>query len=139
MGQKIDQFCTDLNKDLTQADNRLQHLKAQLETANQESRDAIQAKLDEAKSSLEHQKQNAKDREHQIKSYLEEKKAEAQHDIADWKKRREIKKLEKRAERREEYAGNTVLIAMAAIDEAHVALLEALDARLDADEAEASA
>ena len=139
MGEKIDQFCNDLNKDLTEADNRLQHLKAQLETANRETRDAIQAKLEEAKSSLDQQKQKAKDREHQIKSYLEEKKAEAQHDIADWKKRREIKKLEKRAERREEYAADTILIAMAAIDEAHVAVLEALDARLDADEAQASA
>ena len=139
MGAKIDEFCDDLRSDLTAADNRLQDLKGQLETANQETREAIQAKLDKAKANLEAQKRKAEERRHDVKSYLEEKVAEAQHDIDDWKKRREIKKLEKRAQRREEYAADTILFAMAAIDEANVAVLEALDARLDVEDAEAAA
>ena len=136
MGEKIDQFCNELRDELTAADNRLQHLKGQLETANQETREAIQSKLDKAKADLDERKRTAEDRRQQVKSYLEEKLAEAQHDIDDWKKRREIKKLERRAERSEKYAADTVLFAMAAIDEANVAILEALDARLDVEEAE---
>lgn len=138
MGEKIDEFCSDLRDDLTAAENRLQYLKVQVDNAGQETREAIQTKLDQAKSDLEEQKHKADERQHRIKSYLEDKVAEAEHDINDWKAKRELKKLEKRAERREYYAADTVLIAMAAIDEANVAILEALEARLDADDAEAA-
>lgn len=138
MGEKIDEFCSDLRDDLTAAENRLQYLKVQVDNAGQETREAIQTKLDQAKSDLEEQKHKADERQHRVKSYLEDKVAEAQHDISDWKAKHELKKLEKRAERREYYAADTVLIAMAAIDEANVAILEALEARLDADDAEAA-
>lgn len=136
MSEKIDQFCNELRDDLTAAENRLQYLKVQVESANQETRKAIQSKLDQAKADLEEQKRKTDDRRHQVKSYLEEKVAEAQHDIDDWKTKREIKKLETRAQRRENYAADTVFFAMAAIDEANVAILEALDARLDVEDAE---
>jgi DNA anti-recombination protein RmuC len=138
MGEKIDQFCNELREELTAADNRLQYLKVQVENANRETRNAIQAKLDQAKADLEEQQRKAEDRRHEVKRYFEGKVAEAEHDIEDWKKRREIKKLEKRAQRRERYAADTVLFAMASIDEATVAILEALAARLDVEDAEAA-
>ena len=134
MGEKIDEFCNDLRDDLTAADKRLQDLKGQVENANQETREAVQAKLDQARANLDQQKSKAEDRQQRIKSYLDEKVAETQHDINDWKTKREIKKLERRAERREGYAADTVIIAMAAIDEANLAVLEALDARFDAED-----
>jgi chromosome segregation ATPase len=136
MGEKIDEFCNDLRDDLTAADKRLQDLKGQVENANQETREAVQAKLDQAKANLDQQKSKAEDRQQRIKSYLDEKVTETQHDINDWKTKREIKKLERRAERREGYAADTVIIAMAAIDEANLAVLEALDARFDAEDAQ---
>ncbi len=136
MGEKIDEFSKKLRDDLTAADNRLQDLKGQVENANQETREAIQAKLDQAKANLDEQKRKAEDRQQRIKSYLDDKVTETQHDINDWKTKREIKKLERRAERREGYAADTVLIAMAAIDEANFAVLEALEARFDAEDAQ---
>lgn len=136
MGEKINEFCNELRDDLTAADNRLQDLKGQVENANQETREAIQAKLDQAKADLDEHKRKAEDRQQRIKSYLDEKVAETQHDIDDWKTKRQIKKLERRADRRESYAADTVIIAMAAIDEANFAVLEALDARLDAEDAQ---
>ena len=42
-------------------------------------------------------------------------------------------------ERRENYAADAIFIAAAAIDEANVAFLEALEARLDAEEAHGAA
>jgi len=136
MGEKIDEFCNELRDDLTAADSRLQGLKGQVENANRETREAIQAKLDQAKADLDEHKRKAEDRQQRIKSYLDDKVAETQHDINDWKTKREIKKLERRAERRESYASDTVLIAMVAIDEANFAVLEALEARLDAEDAQ---
>jgi chromosome segregation ATPase len=136
MGEKINEFCNELRDDLTAADNRLQDLKDQVENANRETREAIQAKLDQAKANLDEQKRKGEDRQQRIKSYLDDKVTETQHDINDWKTKREITKLERRAERRESYAADTVLIAMAAIDEANLAVLEALDARFDAEDAQ---
>jgi hypothetical protein len=136
MGEKIDQFCNELREELTAADNRLQYLKVQVENANRETRNAIQAKLDQAKADLEEQQRKAEDRRHEVRRYFEEKVAEAEHDIG--KKRREVKELEKHAQRRERYAADTVLFAMASIDEATVAILEALAARLDVEDAEAA-
>jgi len=57
----------------------------------------------------------------------------------DWKQKRELHRLDKRAERRENYAADAIFIAAAAIDEANVAFLEALEARLDAEEAHGAA
>ena len=70
MGAKIGEFCDDLRSDLTAADNRLQDLKGQLETANQETREAIQGKLDKAKANLEAQKRKAEERRHDVKRIM---------------------------------------------------------------------
>ena len=64
------------------------------------------------------------------------KKAEAKSTIDDWKAKREAKKLAHRADRAEEYAAATIRVALASLDEAEQAVLEAVGARLDADEAE---
>jgi hypothetical protein len=135
MGERIDQFTNDLRDKLNAADNRLDHLKAQLENAGQETQDAIESKLNQAKADIEEQKTKVKDGQQRAKDFLAADLAETKQDIHSWKQNREIKKLEKRAERRENYAADTVLFAMAAIDEANVAILEALEARLDADDA----
>jgi predicted nucleic acid-binding Zn-ribbon protein len=139
MGEKIDKFTNDLREQLTTADNRLNDLKNQVESAGEESRDAIQAKIDQAKSALEEQKSKAEEGRQRVKSYLEADLAETNQDVHDWKQKRELHKLDKRAERRENYAADAIFIAAAAIDEANVAFLEALEARLDAEEAHGAA
>lgn len=65
----------------------------------------------------------------------EEKQAEVQSKVEEWKVKREIGELNRRAERAENYAASVVVVAMAAIDEAEEAILEAMAARLDADKA----
>ena len=67
-----------------------------------------------------------------------EKKAETQAKIDHWKRERELKKLDSRADDAEEYAAAAISIAVVAVEEAKVATLEAVLARLDAEDAHAA-
>ena len=53
--------------------------------------------------------------------------------------KREIHKLEKRADNAEDYAATAIVIAAAAVDEAEIAILEAVGARMLAEDAAAEA
>ena len=61
--------------------------------------------------------------------------AEVEEQVTEWKAKRQTDKLEKRAERAEEYAETCVAVALASAAEAEEAILEALAARMDADNA----
>jgi hypothetical protein len=55
--------------------------------------------------------------------------------VEDWKEKREKEKLLHRAEKAEEYAAAAIVLAAAAIQEAEVATLEAIEARHTAEAA----
>jgi hypothetical protein len=56
-----------------------------------------------------------------------------------WKAKRETRQLKARADRAEAHAADAVDFALATIDEAEEAILDAVVARIDADKAEKSA
>jgi hypothetical protein len=59
--------------------------------------------------------------------------------IASWKEQRATEKLQKRAERAEDYAVDMVTMAASDFDEAEQAVFEAIAARLEADQPSPSA
>ena len=61
--------------------------------------------------------------------------AEVKEAINEWKAKHEVRKLNARAERSEAYADAAMVLALASIDEAEEAALEAVAARMDADAA----
>ena len=69
-----------------------------------------------------------------IKSRIEEKKTETDAKIEEWKAKRDLHKLEKRADRAEDCAAACIMIASDYTWEAELATLEAIDARLLAEE-----
>ena len=71
-----------------------------------------------------------------MQSYLDEKVTETESRIKEWKANRELEKLEKRADNAEEYAAHSIVVALEAVDEAEVAMLEALAARIESDQAQ---
>ena len=54
-------------------------------------------------------------------------------EIEEWKAKREHEKLVARADRAEDYAATAIIIALAAVEEAEIAILEAVAARIDAE------
>jgi hypothetical protein len=72
-----------------------------------------------------------------IKDWADEKKAATSDKIAEWKAKRELSKLQGRADKAERYAAAASAVAVAALDEAEEASLEAWLARQDANSAQA--
>jgi hypothetical protein len=68
----------------------------------------------------------------EIKAWLDQKKTATAEKIADWKAKAETAHLNHRADMAERYAQATIAVAMAALDEAEQATLEAWLARADA-------
>jgi hypothetical protein len=68
-----------------------------------------------------------------VKKWVDEFKLASNEKIAEWKAKREKAKLQSRAENAERYAVAAAVIALAAVDEAEQAALEAWLARKDAD------
>ncbi len=134
MSEKIDQFVENLRGKLNAVDDRMNNFKASIASAPAKAKADIQAGLDKAKADHEARKHKVEETKKRINASLEAKKEETEAKIAEWKYQREVKKLEKRAQRAEEYAAERVWFAMVAIDEADYATLEAIAARIEADE-----
>jgi hypothetical protein len=70
-----------------------------------------------------------------VQSWLEGKTAKAKQKVEGWKAQREVEKLVAHANQAEDYAAAAILVAAAAMQEAQVATLEAMEARNTADQA----
>ncbi len=138
MNQRIDQFRDNLRGRLAEVDNRIRSFKEGLDTANATAKAEINEQLDKAKADFAARKRDASAAHERIRSMLEEKKEQTATKVEAWVREREIEKMEARARLAEEYAAEQILLATATIEEAEVAMLEALAARVEADELAAS-
>jgi len=108
-----------LAQHLDAARNKLEALKKDIVGMHEDDMDALRKRHDE----LEHR--------------LDEKVSHTEEAIGSWRKRRELEKLESRAERAEDYAVELVNVAALDFEEAEQAVLDAIAARFDADTASA--
>jgi hypothetical protein len=83
---------------------------------------------------LEKKKQEAEAAKKRLEEFVEDKKAETQAAVAEWKTNHDLKKLEKRAERAQKRAEESTALALYYVEEAEVAIMEAVAARIDANE-----
>ena len=124
-----------LQKHLEDAKQRLEQVKQDVANLHEEDKEAIRKKSAEIQQRIKGQQDRAQQLRDQVSSWMRDKKQQTDDQIKSWRQKREIKHLQKRADRAEEYAINAVMMAMWDADEAEVAVLDALDARLDADAA----
>jgi hypothetical protein len=133
MSAQIDKFCDDLKLRLNDIESHLMQMKDKLSTASKEAEATIKSKLEEAKANIEVKKQEVSAAQEKLAQRIEEKKAEIEVEIAESKARKEQEKLLKRADKAEEYALAAILFAASAAEEAEVAVLEAIEARMIAE------
>lgn len=134
MSERVDRFCDNLRGRLNAVEEHLDHIKQRLDTSKNESRAAIEAKVGEVKAKLDAQRHKVEEAKADARERIEEKKAETASKIQEWKADRAQHKLEKRADRSEDYAAACILIAADTVVEAELATLEAVEARLLAEE-----
>ena len=134
MSERLDQFRDNLRGRLADVDNRIRGFREGLDSARAD----IEEQLDKAKADFDARRREATEAQERIKSMVEAKKAQTEVKVQAWVRGREVEKMEARAKLAEDYAAEQILLATATIEEAEVAMLEALAARVEADELAAS-
>jgi tellurite resistance protein len=135
MSTAIDNFTKQLHDNLEAVENRAKSFKDSIQSTTEKTQVEIQSKLDEAKTNLDAKKQEFDDYRAKLKTQFDEKESEVKSNIEEWKTSRELKKLEHRADKAEDYANTAIFLAMATMEEAEKATLEAIAARRDAEAA----
>ncbi len=137
MSQRIDQFCENLRVKLTNIDSGLHGLKTKIEGKAQHADQEVRSHLDKVRKSIDKNRDKLSASRAEMKEWVEARKTATADKIADWKAKHETTKLQNRADSAERYAAAAVDVALAAVDEAEEAALEAWLAREDADSAQA--
>ncbi len=135
MNEKVEQIQNELSARLETLRQRLDEVKANIEDTANESREALHKKGQEIEARFDADQQKLKDAQARAELWLAVKAAEAGEKILDREYQIEVEKLEKRADQAEDYAASAVILAAAAIDEAELAILEAIGARILAEDA----
>ena len=126
MSLDFDKFGKKLHTKLDDRIDRLKSAKDHLENFKKDTEAAVQTKIKAAKEALEEKKQEAEAAKKRLEEFVEDKKAETQAAVAEWKTNRDLKKLEKRAERAQKRAEGFTALALYYVEEAEVAILEAV-------------
>lgn len=138
MGARIDQFCEDLRQKLTIVDSGLAGLREKINGEAEHVEQDVQSHLDRVHKRLDQGRAKLTAAQADVKEWADEKKAATSDKIAEWKAKRELSKLQGRADKAERYAAAASAVAVAALDEAEQAALEAWLARQDADSVQAN-
>jgi flagellar hook assembly protein FlgD len=133
MSKKMNDLYAHLHARLDAVGKHLKGAMAQLQSGSKETEAEIRAKLDAAKAKVAETKVDAEAARVRLQELAEAKKAEVEEQVREWKAKHQKDKLKKRAERAEKYAETCVELALASAAEAEEAILDALVARMDAD------
>ncbi len=138
MPARTDQFCDTLRDRFSKVEGRLKTMGTNIQTLPEQGEKALREKVDEIRRKLQAEKDRVDTIRSNIKARAEQKMHETKEAVSEWKTKREIRRLNARADRDEAYAADAIDFAVASIAEAELAVLEAAVARIDADLAQSS-
>jgi hypothetical protein len=135
MNEKSDNFSKELRTKLDEVDKRLKDLKSTAKAATVKANAEAKSQLAALEKRAKDERAKAQAAEAKAKAWLEEKKSATGEKIAAWRAQHDVKKLAGHADSAEQYAAASIQLAVAAVDEAERAAVEAVVARMDADAA----
>jgi chromosome segregation ATPase len=124
-----------ISEQIDAAREKLEALKLDLASVHEEDMAALQEHQNDIRARIAKQKERVQQRQSDIARWKSEKVAHTKEAIASWKQRREVEKLEARAERAKDYALDMVSAVVYDFEEAEQAVYEAVAARLEAESA----
>ena len=133
-----DELKQKLAQHIDAARSKLEMLKKDVVGLHEDDMDMLRKKRDELRARIDRQKDRLQQAHDDIARWKAEKIAHTQDAITSWRQRRELEKLEHRAERAEDYALRMVSLAAMDFEEAEQAILDAMAARYDAELASSS-
>ncbi|QOL25015.1 hypothetical protein LP316_11955 [Thalassotalea sp. LPB0316] len=128
-------FIEKIQKDAQSLQNSFEAFKANVENNAEKSKENVDEKIAALKVSIKEQEAKAKQLQQDIENWAADKKEHTQETISSWKKKREIAKLDRRAEKAQKHAAHCVERAVVHVVAAEYALLEAISATIEAEEA----
>jgi hypothetical protein len=135
----LNTFFARAHRHLTQIRGSLDRTLADIEEGTSRVGESLQARRDEAKGRVEANRREMEKADAEMKAYADAKKATVETAVSEWKAKRNVERLESRADDVEAYAATAVAFAWGAVGEANAAILDAMVARADADEAKEAA
>lgn len=136
MSERIDQFCENLRMKLTSLDKNMQRLTATIDSKAQTAEQEVRTRLDAVKNRIAQDRTKLETAQADVKKWVDDFKLASNEKITEWKAKREKAKLQSRADNAERYAVAAAFVALAAVDAAEQATLEAWLARKDAETAD---
>jgi uncharacterized coiled-coil DUF342 family protein len=128
-----------LAKQIDQARGKLEALRNEIQAMHEEDIETLHQRREELNQRLAEQKAKAQQLKADIANWNREKVAHTKDAIASWQQRREINKLQTRADRAREYALDMVSVVALDFEEAEQAVFDAVTARLEAESAASAA
>jgi hypothetical protein len=129
MSDRLDQCCNRLKAEINTAETCLAQAGHHVSSAAEAGVDALETRLKDALAKCEARREQAAQSGQRIKQFIEEAKHNAVARFEEWKTNREIAKIEKHADQKEQQAADAIGLAAFALLEAEVAIVEALKAR----------
>lgn len=137
MTKHMNEFTEDLRLKLANIESGFDALKAKIDSKAEHSEQDVRKYLDEVRHRIKQGEAKVTAAQSEMKHWVEEHKNATREKIAEWRAKRETTKLQKRADKAEQYSAAAIVLAAAALDEAERSVLEAWLARHDADVATA--
>jgi hypothetical protein len=131
MDTRVDQLCDDLRRKLNGIEQHVRDLKSKIERDREATIATIGEEIVVARAELKRAMDDAEAARVRMKAHLAEMKAAGEDQIEEWRRNREVEKLERWAEGAEAYAAWSLIVASKAIDEAELAAMQAIAARLE--------
>jgi hypothetical protein len=135
MSATVDKFCDNLRNGLNSVEKRLQAAKKNVQSLADEGEKTLRRKCDDLHWKAQAEKDRVERLQASLKTKALQKVAETKEVVSQWKAKNETRMLNARADLAEAYAADAIEFAVAAIDEAEGAILDAVVARIDSDEA----
>jgi hypothetical protein len=129
MNNKLEQCINRVQDEIKVVETSLADTSNHLATAVEQKAESLEANWKNALAKCDAKREQAGQAGQRLRQYLEEKKDELISKYEDWKTDREIEKLEKHADQKEQQAVDAVVVAAFALLEAEVAIVEALKDR----------
>jgi hypothetical protein len=130
--QNLDQFSQDVRARLANIDSGLKSLKTKVDSDERQAETEARAQLAKVSADIEANKPKIAAAEAQVTQWVQAQKPATTQKVAEWKAKQDVSQLQARAAEAQRYAAAARDVAVAALNGAHQAALEAYLANKDA-------
>jgi len=134
MAETSDDLKRKISEQIEAAKQKLDLLQREIAGMHEEDMTALRERQTEMRERLDQHKSRAQQLQARITTWKNEKQEQTVDAIASWKRKLELEKLERHADRAADYALDMVTQAANDFEEAEQAVLEAIAARMEADQ-----